>query len=1067
MLEEESGIAPALMAARGYRTVTRKADLVALGFARWQCRVPALLVPVYNPYGELVLYQARPDAPRIKDGHVIKYDTPHGATMAVDVPPTAANRQALRDPQCPLWITEGAKKGDALVTHGACAIALLGVWNWRGTNEAGGKTVLADFEAIALNDRQVYIVFDSDVMTKPAVHQALARLKGFLEARQARVALIYLPPGPRGQKQGVDDYLVAGHGLADLLTLATPTLRQLPRETPPALPYQATPLGLVWRKPTLAGPVTVPLSNFTATITADIVEDDGAETRRLFEVETRHAGQVAQFRVPAAQFDGMSWVAEHLGATALIFPGMLQKDHTRAAIKLLSSDVQARRLYAHLGWRQLGDTWGYLHAGGAIGAQGVLAGVEVQPGEALAHYHLPAPPTGEALQHAIQASLRFLEVAPETVTLPLYSALWSAPLGRTEMSLHVVGPTGAGKTELAALIQQHFGAAMHAKALPAAWSSTGNALESVAFQAKDAVLVIDDFCPTGSQADIQRAHKDGDRVLRAQGNRSGRQRLRPDGTLRPAKPPRGLVLSTGEDIPRGHSLRARLLILEVPAHTLQDHQAPMTACQQAAAQGLYAQAMAGYIQWLAQHYETIQGALQPALVALRAQAPQGLHPRTPEIMAQCGLGLQHFLAYAADTGALTGAQCQTVWQRAWTTLARVAEAQHEHQRSEAPERRFLTLLSAALTAGHAHVVDAQTLGQPRHPHAWGWTAQARGTGPYAQETWQPHGDCVGWVSAEGRLYLDPDAAFRVVQAFAASQQAPLPLTQRTLWKRLAEQGLLAVEPSQAQHTVRREIGPDKKRQRVIEIISACYAPEISPNSPDDAKYQQINDIPHALADCFPCWYATQTVQKISPAPSGTCPQSSPPGEAPLAPPRGAGATERADEGPETLRTDSGTDSGTDFSSRISPQASSQPLEKTVVENSGLLGLISEPYKVARAPDMCLSPPPPRPGGPLPPSVTCLWCRAALRDEASALCVSCQSLPTGASVPLTVGQQVRLAYEGKVLLPGVFVITHLESTAHETRVTVRARDSGQTVRYPSTCCVPVPQHDGPPPTRDST
>jgi hypothetical protein len=31
--------------------------------------------------------------------------------------------------------------------------------------------------------------------------------------------------------------------------------------------------------------------------------------------------------------------------------------------------------------------------------------------------------------------------------------------------------------------------------LPAAWSSTGNALEVLAFHAKDALLVIDDFAP--------------------------------------------------------------------------------------------------------------------------------------------------------------------------------------------------------------------------------------------------------------------------------------------------------------------------------------------------------------------------------------------------------------------------------------------------------------------------------------------------------------------------------------------------------------------------------------------
>ncbi len=40
----------------------------------------------------------------------------------------------------------------------------------------------------------------------------------------AKVALIYLPAGEGGGKQGVDDYLAAGHGTDDLLTLATDEL---------------------------------------------------------------------------------------------------------------------------------------------------------------------------------------------------------------------------------------------------------------------------------------------------------------------------------------------------------------------------------------------------------------------------------------------------------------------------------------------------------------------------------------------------------------------------------------------------------------------------------------------------------------------------------------------------------------------------------------------------------------------------------------------------------------------------------------------------------------------------
>ena len=47
------------------------------------------------------------------------------------------------------------------VSQGLCCIALLGVWNWRGTDEHGGKAALPDWDSIALNDRPGYIVFDS------------------------------------------------------------------------------------------------------------------------------------------------------------------------------------------------------------------------------------------------------------------------------------------------------------------------------------------------------------------------------------------------------------------------------------------------------------------------------------------------------------------------------------------------------------------------------------------------------------------------------------------------------------------------------------------------------------------------------------------------------------------------------------------------------------------------------------------------------------------------------------------------------------------------------------------
>ena len=183
MLFEESGIGAHVAVKRGYRTVTSKSELERLGFGRSQRSVPALLMPIYSPAGEIVLYQSRPDEPRIgKRGKPIS-TRPQAGRLALDVHPFCAER--LGDPTVPLFITEGIKKGDALVSRGLCAVALIGVWNWRGTNRCGGKMALPEWESVALNGRKVYIVFDSDVMEKREVYAALCRLKDFLESRGA------------------------------------------------------------------------------------------------------------------------------------------------------------------------------------------------------------------------------------------------------------------------------------------------------------------------------------------------------------------------------------------------------------------------------------------------------------------------------------------------------------------------------------------------------------------------------------------------------------------------------------------------------------------------------------------------------------------------------------------------------------------------------------------------------------------------------------------------------------------------------------------------------------------
>ena len=247
-LSKGSSISEDVIAARGYRTITVAAELEQYGFAQSQRRAPGLLLPLHpTDGGQPTLYVYRPDNPRERRDRktdkrqVLKYELPRGTRTRLDCPPVC--QPQLADPKVPLWITEGQKKADSLASRGLCAIALLGVWNWKSRNSLGGTTFSNDWDYIALDNREIHIVYDSDVVTKASVQQALRRLVEHLQRKGALVDAVYLPQKD-GHKVGVDDWFAAGHTVADLQGLvqaprplpkpATPRVRLLD-EAPPTL----------------------------------------------------------------------------------------------------------------------------------------------------------------------------------------------------------------------------------------------------------------------------------------------------------------------------------------------------------------------------------------------------------------------------------------------------------------------------------------------------------------------------------------------------------------------------------------------------------------------------------------------------------------------------------------------------------------------------------------------------------------------------------------------------------------------------------------------------------------
>jgi DNA polymerase I-like protein with 3'-5' exonuclease and polymerase domains len=232
LLHTGSGLTDALIQERGYRTSTGLPELRQHGIALPPgCDGTGLLLPMHTVQGgpatwhaakdpqPVPLVQYRPDHPAVtSQGKLAKYLYPKGAPLRLDCHPRV--QPLLADPSHTLWVTEGLRKEDCLVTHGLCAIGLQGVTCWRGKNLFGGIKALSDWHDIALN-REIVIAFDSDVMQKPQVARALQSLEAWLtESRHAQVTVVYLP-SPTGAKVGVDDYLLT-HTLHDLEALRQP-----------------------------------------------------------------------------------------------------------------------------------------------------------------------------------------------------------------------------------------------------------------------------------------------------------------------------------------------------------------------------------------------------------------------------------------------------------------------------------------------------------------------------------------------------------------------------------------------------------------------------------------------------------------------------------------------------------------------------------------------------------------------------------------------------------------------------------------------------------------------------
>ncbi len=292
------------------------------------------------------------------------------------------------------------------------------------------------------------------------------------------------------------------------------------------------------------------------------VDDDG-QIERNMRLQLTHHSHSTTIDAPDELFGDPNGLARFIAGKAggVFSPRAGMHKHLAPSILSLSGEVPRRQTYRFIGWTKLDERWAFISPEHSVNADGIMPEPpEVELESRLRGYGLCDGTWQDGLK-AFRAAVAVFpkELASTLIAfslLPLVQRFF--PSAAPKPALHLVGTTGSGKSEIAALMTSFYGSFTRDNP-PGQWGDTVNTVEALGYMLADALYWVDDYKTTYAD------ERTFTRFLQSYSRGMGRGRLTREAKLRQERPCRGLLLSTGETTIEGEaSILARMLVLEVP-----------------------------------------------------------------------------------------------------------------------------------------------------------------------------------------------------------------------------------------------------------------------------------------------------------------------------------------------------------------------------------------------------------------------------------------------------------------------------------------------------------------------
>ena len=244
-------------------------------------------------------------------------------------------------------------------------------------------------------------------------------------------------------------------------------------------------------------------------------------------------------------------------------------------------------------------------------------------------------------------------------------------------------------------------------------------------------------------------------------------------------------MATGEDVPNGHSLQARCVILSIKKGATDTD--TLTALQELAEEEVLAQLMSNFLSWVARKADAkqVNDLMKLAHSDCMIKLPTSGHTRMRDNLASLMSGIWLLLEFGKELCDFSEGDITRLKSATLNAANKVAELQITADKEASDADRFIELLRSSLIMGAAHLANERG-GRPKDFCNWGWKV----TGADKYEKVEGQGTKIGWTFNES-ICLDMKAALSVIKPLSTRLGNHLGSSERAINKALFEAGMLA------------------------------------------------------------------------------------------------------------------------------------------------------------------------------------------------------------------------------------------------------------------------------------